>query len=175
MILKTATKLKVWWHAATLFIYFTITEHTYNIFIYNTRRLPLLISSLLPLGRGPPLGCRAEIRTRLAIQQADALLSEPRCTLATPQLRNCFEISQLFFFFSSKDVIRLLQVSYSMHYRETASPFLKVFGEKMFIFQFSKDPQDYTHKINLTLAVSRINRYIFLFKRLILFFVTILN
>ncbi len=26
--------------------------------------MPLLISSLLPLGRGPPLGCRAEIRTR---------------------------------------------------------------------------------------------------------------
>jgi hypothetical protein len=34
------------------------------IFFYNTRWVPLLISSLLPLGRRPPLGCRAEIRTR---------------------------------------------------------------------------------------------------------------
>jgi hypothetical protein len=46
-----------------LFI-FTFIEHKYNICIYNTRRVPLLISSLLPLGRGPPLGCRAGIRTR---------------------------------------------------------------------------------------------------------------
>jgi hypothetical protein len=60
-----------------LFI-FTFTEHTYNIF-YTTRRVPLFIFSLLPLGRGP-VGCRTEIRTRACKQQADALLSEPRRT-----------------------------------------------------------------------------------------------
>ncbi len=48
-------------------IYFTLIEHTYNIFIYTTRREPLLISSLLPLGRGPPLGCRAENQTRACL------------------------------------------------------------------------------------------------------------
>ncbi len=67
-----------------LFI-FTFTEHTYNIlfFIYNTRRVPLLISSLLPIDRGPPLLWGAEPRFELgpSIQQADALLSEPRRTL----------------------------------------------------------------------------------------------
>ncbi len=57
---------------------FTLTEHTYNILYIILVELPLLISSLLPLGRGPPLGCRAEIRTRPAVQQADAVLSEPR-------------------------------------------------------------------------------------------------
>jgi hypothetical protein len=30
--------LKVWWQAATLFIYFTLSEHTYNIYIYNSSR-----------------------------------------------------------------------------------------------------------------------------------------
>ncbi len=49
----------------SLFLFIlTFTEHTYNFYIYNTRRVPILISSLLSLGRGPPLGCRAEIRTR---------------------------------------------------------------------------------------------------------------
>ncbi len=46
------------------FIFFYINQAYIQYFIYNTRRVPLLISSLLPLGRGPPLGCRAEIRTR---------------------------------------------------------------------------------------------------------------
>ncbi len=43
---------------------FTVIEQSHNIYIYTTRREPLLLSSLHPLGRGPPLGCRAEIRTR---------------------------------------------------------------------------------------------------------------
>jgi hypothetical protein len=46
-----------------LFI-FTLIEQTYNIYIYTTRRVPRLLSLLLPLGGGPPLGCRAEIRTQ---------------------------------------------------------------------------------------------------------------
>ncbi len=43
---------------------FTLIEQLHNIYIYTTRREPLLLSSLHPLGRGPPLGCRAEIRTQ---------------------------------------------------------------------------------------------------------------
>jgi hypothetical protein len=46
-------------------IYFTLIEHAYNIFIYTTRQAPLLISSLLPLGKGPPLGWGAEPRIKL--------------------------------------------------------------------------------------------------------------
>jgi hypothetical protein len=38
--------IKVWWHAATLFTYFYILHRKYiQYFIYNTRRVPLLISS----------------------------------------------------------------------------------------------------------------------------------
>ncbi len=79
--------LKVWLHAATLFIYFYIKRAYIQYFIYDTR--PLLISSLLPLGRGPPVGCRARFELGPGVQQADALLSEPRRTPlshAAPQL-----------------------------------------------------------------------------------------
>ncbi len=55
--------LLFFFNAATL-IYFYIYRAYIQYIICNTRRVPLLISSLLPLGRGPPLGCRAEIRTR---------------------------------------------------------------------------------------------------------------
>ncbi len=58
--------LKVWWHAATLFYLFLSSIHTI-LYIYTTHRAPLLFSSLFPLGRGPPLGCRAEIRTRACL------------------------------------------------------------------------------------------------------------
>jgi hypothetical protein len=47
----------------SFFFYFTVSEHTHNIYKYNR---PLLISSL-PLSRGPPLGCRAKIRTRACL------------------------------------------------------------------------------------------------------------
>ncbi len=45
-------------HAATLFIYFYFNRAYIQYFIYNTRRVPLLISSLLPLGRGPGVPSR---------------------------------------------------------------------------------------------------------------------
>jgi hypothetical protein len=48
-------------HSFNLFLHYS-SRHT--IFIYTTRRVPLLLSSLLPLGGGPLLGCRAEIWTR---------------------------------------------------------------------------------------------------------------
>ena len=40
-------QLRFWWHAATLFIYFTLIEHTNNIYIYYSSRttLDLLIAS----------------------------------------------------------------------------------------------------------------------------------
>ncbi len=40
-------KNKVWWHAATLFIYFYINRSDLQYFINTTRRAPLLLSSLL--------------------------------------------------------------------------------------------------------------------------------
>jgi hypothetical protein len=59
-------KLKVWWHTCfhSFYLFLHLPSMHIIFFIYNTRRVPLFISSLLPLGRGPPLGCRAEIRTR---------------------------------------------------------------------------------------------------------------
>ncbi len=48
--------LKVWWHAATLFDLFLHLSSSHTIFIYTTRRDPLLLSSLHPLGREPPPG-----------------------------------------------------------------------------------------------------------------------
>jgi hypothetical protein len=75
--------IKVWWHAATLFIYFYINraDNTYVHVqhIFTSRRVPLLLPSLLPLGGWSPLGCRAEIRTR-------ACRTASRCatTCATP-------------------------------------------------------------------------------------------
>jgi hypothetical protein len=51
---------------ATLF--FTLIEHN-TIFIYSTRRIYLLLSSSLPLGRGPSLGV-PRFELGLALQQA---------------------------------------------------------------------------------------------------------
>ncbi len=62
----------------TILVIFLLFEQTYDIYIYYSWST-LLLSSWLPLGRGPPLGCLAEIRTRGASQQTDTLL--PRCTL----------------------------------------------------------------------------------------------
>ncbi len=59
---------------------FYINQAYLQHFLYTTRRVPLLISSLLPLGRGPPLGCRAEIRT-----QAYLTASRRATVWATPQ------------------------------------------------------------------------------------------
>ncbi len=69
-------KLKVWWHAATLFfIYFYINRVDIQcLYILLVEYGTLLLSSWLPLGRWSPLGCRA-------LQQVDALL---RTLWATP-------------------------------------------------------------------------------------------
>ncbi len=61
---------------------FTLIEHTAHKICIYTRREPLLISSWLPLGIGPPLRCRAEILTGPALHQIEALLSELRRTLS---------------------------------------------------------------------------------------------
>jgi hypothetical protein len=53
---------------------------SYTIFIYTTRRVPLLLSSLHPLGRGPP-GVPSRDSNSGLPQQADALQSEPHRTL----------------------------------------------------------------------------------------------
>ncbi len=43
--------------------------HSWRLFysLFTTRRVPLFVSSWLELGRGPPLGCRAEIWTRACL------------------------------------------------------------------------------------------------------------
>jgi hypothetical protein len=62
-----------------LFYYLSLSEHTYNIYIYNS-------SSSLPLSRGPPLGCRAEIRTRACLTASRRATScatpHPKCHAA---------------------------------------------------------------------------------------------
>jgi hypothetical protein len=74
-----------------LFIFY-INRAYIQYFIYNTRRVPLLFSSLLPLGRGPPLGAEPRFELWPAVQQADALLSEPRRTLTEPRRTFLFSI-----------------------------------------------------------------------------------
>ncbi len=60
------------------------TLYMYIVYIYHlSSTVPFLLSSWLPLGRGPYLGCRAKIRTPACFtQQAEALLSELRRTLS---------------------------------------------------------------------------------------------
>ncbi len=60
--------LKVWWHAATLFIiiYFYINRADIQV-LYILLVEALLLFSWLLLGRGHALGCRAEIRTRACL------------------------------------------------------------------------------------------------------------
>ncbi len=52
------------WSFYFILFIFTLIEQTYNIFYIYYSSSTLLLSSLLLLGRGPPLWCRAEIRTR---------------------------------------------------------------------------------------------------------------
>ncbi len=74
--------LKVWWHAATLFIYFYINRADIQYFIYTTRRAPLLLSSLLFRSvEGLLWGAEPRFELGPAVQQAGALLSEPHRTL----------------------------------------------------------------------------------------------
>ncbi len=75
---------KVWWHYATLFemYYFltfihTIQSHSVHPSPFAVARL-LESSSRLRSARGASMGCRAEIRTRSCLQQADALPTELR-------------------------------------------------------------------------------------------------
>ncbi len=49
-------------HCCNSFYVFSLTEHTFNIFIFIS--LDLLVASA---GRGPHLGCQAEIRTRACL------------------------------------------------------------------------------------------------------------
>jgi hypothetical protein len=46
------------------FLYFTLSEHTYNIYICNSSRTASCCLHRFSLSIGHPLGCRAEIRTR---------------------------------------------------------------------------------------------------------------
>jgi hypothetical protein len=51
--LSWSVHLKVWWHAATLFDLFYINRAVIQyLYICTTRKVPLLLSSLHPLGRG---------------------------------------------------------------------------------------------------------------------------
>ncbi len=83
------TSLKVWWQDATLFVYFSyfitfIQSITFIQYIYPSpvaeASLHFLIACLLSRETPP---CGAEPRTELwpALQQADALPTEPRRTI----------------------------------------------------------------------------------------------
>jgi hypothetical protein len=60
----TGTDQYIWWHAATLLFISTLMEQTYNILYILLVEHHSCYPHCFPLGRGPPLGCRAEIRTR---------------------------------------------------------------------------------------------------------------
>jgi hypothetical protein len=79
-------------HSFCLFFIFFVTyihsfiqSHSYNTFIHHHSLGPLSISSSLESSVGrSSLWCRAENRTR-ALQQADALPTEPRRTITEPR------------------------------------------------------------------------------------------
>ncbi len=78
--------LKVWWQDVTLFCFFFIfynmhtfiQSHSYNTFIHrhSLRPLSILIACLLS-GETPPCGAEPWIELGPALQQADALPTEP--------------------------------------------------------------------------------------------------
>ncbi len=83
--------LNVWWHDATLLVYFSyfityihtfIQSHSYNTFIRRHSLRPLSISSSLVCSVGePPCGAEPRIELGPALQQADALPTELRRTI----------------------------------------------------------------------------------------------
>ncbi len=78
--------LKVWWHAATLFIYFYMNRADIQYFIYTTRRSTTLVVLIAFRSvEGLLWGAEPRFEPGPAVQQAGALLSEPHRTLgATP-------------------------------------------------------------------------------------------
>jgi hypothetical protein len=77
--------LKVWWHAATLFYLFLHKSSRHTMFIYPTPRIP----SCCPHGyrsvEGLLWGAEPRLELGPALQQADALLYEPRHKLELAQ------------------------------------------------------------------------------------------
>jgi len=72
-------------HSFYLFLHYS-RIHTIFYIYSNAHRLPLLNSSLLPLGRRPPLGCWAEIRTRAChtASRRATVWAMPHSNWATP-------------------------------------------------------------------------------------------
>ncbi len=87
--------LKVWWQAATLFIYFTLREHTYNIYICNSLRTASSCLYRFRSVEGLLWGAEPRFKLRPALQQADALRFAPRRTTRTPTLANCYRMRRL--------------------------------------------------------------------------------
>ncbi len=95
---------KFWRHDATLFrlflifydIHTSIQSHSNNTFIrhHSSRSLSISSSPLSSAGK-PPCGAEPRIELGHALQQADALPTEPRCTIKTP-------FQKLFFRFFSR-------------------------------------------------------------------------
>ncbi len=82
---------QVWWHAATLFIYFTLIEHTYNLYIYNSSSAVSCFPHSFRSVEGLLWGAEPRFELGPALQQADVLLSEPCRTLTEP----CRTLKQL--------------------------------------------------------------------------------
>ncbi len=57
----------------SFYLFFTLIEQTYNILYILLVEHHSCCPHCFPLSRGPPLGCRAEIRTQACRMQAGAL------------------------------------------------------------------------------------------------------
>ncbi len=92
----------VWWQAATLFIYYlSLSEHTYNIYIYNSSRTASCCLHSFRSVEGLLWGAEPRFELGPALQQADALLIVPRRTLIVPR-RTLIVPRRTLFFYSQK-------------------------------------------------------------------------
>jgi hypothetical protein len=70
---------KVWWQDATLFVYFS--------YFFITYTLSPSLHRLKAQWEDPPCGAEPRIELGPALQQADALPNEPRCTYTLLSVR----------------------------------------------------------------------------------------
>jgi hypothetical protein len=73
-------KLHVWWPYVTCLHLFSFIQYVHSYIIHSFINNLHIFTAIGSMGR-TSVGCRAEIRTPAAIQQACALPTEPRCTL----------------------------------------------------------------------------------------------
>ncbi len=75
--------------------YFTVSEHTYNIYIYNSSRTASCYLHRFRSVEGLLWGAEPRFKLGHALQRADTLLFVPSCTLAKiPRLLFCYILNQ---------------------------------------------------------------------------------